>query len=511
MGVEFRYAAAPGSSGTVTASFVNEKPSETTYPDGTVLKRDAGRNYQVQGSLTQQLPGNFRAGAQVRYFTDLAVDALYHYNPYDATNRQSTISANVSGQWAGIQLGAAYQRSEYFYSSTSSAVTGALPRISVSRPEQTLFGLPVYWGFAAESNSIISQIVKGDSVVDNGRTRLNVTPTLRAPLSRLPWLNVTAGATWHTTWWSRSLNTSGVVVDEPISRRYFELQATATGPTFSRVFNTPGSRFAQRWKHVIEPAATINRTTAIAVRGRVLSDYDSTDLAVGGVTRLNYSLTNRLYIKRGEGTAGQVREIFSVTFSQGYYPSPALAAEDQLARNPALLYLPQSSFTPLQVTARLTPADAVSVDFRTEYEPVTNTFRQLSAGGTIRIATYADINAAWSKTRQPKDSPFATSDYYNAESLNAGTTWRDSVNSKGISYRVNYDIRNTAFINQGVTAYYNPQCCGIAIEYFRANLPAIGGVQGRVYDRRFNVMFTLAGIGTFSDFFGALGADPYRR
>ena len=30
-------------------------------------------------------------------------------------------------------------------------------------------------------------------------------------------------------------------------------------------------------------------------------------------------------------------------------------------------------------------------------------------------------------------------------------------------------------------------------------------------DRRFNLSFTLAGIGSFSDFFGAFGGDPYRR
>ena len=86
---------------------------------------------------------------------------------------------------------------------------------------------------------------------------------------------------------------------------------------------------------------------------------------------------------------------------------------------------------------------------------------------------------------------------------------RSTGNVWGGSYRTLYDIQNRGFINQSITAYYNPQCCGVAVEYSRSNLPTYLG--GRPYDRRFNISFTLAGIGSFSDFFGAFGADPYRR
>ena len=509
-GAELRYAAAPGSSGSITATLIQEKASTTTYPDGRSVQRAGGRNYQIDGTLAQQLPGNFRAGAQIRYFSDLVADALYNYNPLDYSSRQSTINGNVSGQIAGLQVGAAYNRVEYFSLNSSSSITGTAPRVTVSRAEQTLGRLPIYWGFSADGTGILFKTIRGDEVIDRGRTRIDVTPTVRVPLSRLPWLNVAASATWHETWWSRSMDpVTREVVDEPLSRRYMEMQATATGPTFSRVFNTPGLRYAQRWKHVIEPTATISRTTAIGVRDRILSDYDTSDFTVGGVTRLNYALTNRLYARRGEGAAGTVREIASLTFTQSYYADAKLAADDQVARNPSLLYLPVSNFTPLAIAARVTPVDQVSLDFRTDYERITNTFRQLSAGATARIGSNVDINGSWSKTRQPKDSPYADSVYYNSHSLNGAFSLRTDRNTYGGTYRLIYDLQNTAFINQSVTAYYNPQCCGFAIEYFRANLP--GFVGGGVYDRRFNVSFTLAGIGTFSDFFGALGADPYRR
>ena len=512
VGAEFRYAAAPGSNGLLTTSLVNERDSVTNFPDGTSIARPAGRSYQINGVLTQQLPGNFRAGAQIRYFTDLAVESLYNYNPYDYTNRQSTINANVSGQAAGLQLGAAYSRVEYFYTGDSSQVTGTSPRITVSRPEQAVPGLPIYWGFNGDASGITSKVITGENEVDRGRFRVDFAPSMRVPLSRLPWLNAAASATLRSTWWSRSVDpATNAIVEEPLSRQYIEMQATATGPTFSRVFNTPGSRFAQRWKHVIEPTMTVARTTSIDVRDRILTDYDTGDFAVGGVTRLNYSLTNRLYVRSGEGQTGTVRELASIVVSQDYYADAQKAAQDQVARNPGLLYLPQSNFGFLRVAARLTPADTLSAEFRTDYEKITNTIRYMNAGVTARINNIADVSGSWSKSRQPKDSPYADSDYYNNQSLNAGVTLRSERNVYGGSYRVHYDIQNTSFINQGITAYYNPQCCGVAVEYFRASLPTIGGVRGRVYDRRFNVSFTLAGIGSFSDFFGALGADPYRR
>jgi hypothetical protein len=59
-------------------------------------------------------------------------------------------------------------------------------------------------------------------------------------------------------------------------------------------------------------------------------------------------------------------------------------------------------------------------------------------------------------------------------------------------------------------AYYNPQCCGIGIEYQTRQVPSFAGFKGRI-DRIFNVSFTLAGIGTFTDFLGAFGVGANRR
>jgi hypothetical protein len=59
---------------------------------------------------------------------------------------------------------------------------------------------------------------------------------------------------------------------------------------------------------------------------------------------------------------------------------------------------------------------------------------------------------------------------------------------------------------QRLSGYYNAQCCGLAFEY--QNYHFGGGIAPIAADRRFFMSFTLAGLGNFSPFNGALGGIP---
>ena len=52
--------------------------------------------------------------------------------------------------------------------------------------------------------------------------------------------------------------------------------------------------------------------------------------------------------------------------------------------------------------------------------------------------------------------------------------------------------------------YYNAQCCGFALEFQQYNLTGISSSPVPA-DSRFNFTITLAGIGSFSNPFGAMG------
>ena len=91
--------------------------------------------------------------------------------------------------------------------------------------------------------------------------------------------------------------------------------------------------------------------------------------------------------------------------------------------------------------------------------------------------------------------------------IQASTTVRSPSNTFGGTYTFNYNLRRDQFLQQRYIVYYNSQCCGIAGEYQNYNYGANVGVIGIPQDRRFNLSFTLAGIGTFSNLFGAFGGQ----
>jgi hypothetical protein len=60
---------------------------------------------------------------------------------------------------------------------------------------------------------------------------------------------------------------------------------------------------------------------------------------------------------------------------------------------------------------------------------------------------------------------------------------------------------------QQITGYYNAQCCGLAFQYQVWNY-GFGSFSPIPADHRFFLSFTLAGLGNFSPFNGALSGVP---
>ena len=85
-------------------------------------------------------------------------------------------------------------------------------------------------------------------------------------------------------------------------------------------------------------------------------------------------------------------------------------------------------------------------------------------------------------------------------------TWSSSISmlqgqARG-AYALTWDIGRSQILNQSIGMTYLAQCCGIQAEFQKFNLTSSAPIGS---DRRFNVSFVLAGLGTFSNFFGAFG------
>ena len=80
-------------------------------------------------------------------------------------------------------------------------------------------------------------------------------------------------------------------------------------------------------------------------------------------------------------------------------------------------------------------------------------------------------------------------------------------NRLGGIYSFNYDVLRSTMLQQRISAFYNAQCCGIAFEYQTYNFGS-GRRSPIPSDHRFFLSFTLAGLGNFSPFNGAMSGVP---
>ena len=504
---EYRYVVAPGSSGFATMNLLNESEITAEEADGTLGPRPGRRSYTLNGSLVQALPGRMQARANANYFNSLESQQLYQQNVYQATTRQRNFDASLTGTWAEYVFSARADRRDYFDTANTLTRTGSLPRVNLSRGERRIGQSPLYFGTTTEYVNIVrSTRAEGEEIENqgpSGLTRFDVNPTLRIPFTRWPFLTINSAVAWRGTYWSESLNTIGEQVESSLWRQYFDFQSRITGPVFTRIFNAPGNGYAEKFKHVIEPTLTVQRTTAIDEFDRIVQ-LEGGDFIVGNVTRFTYGLANRLYAKKTVS-----REIASVSVNQTYYTDQRAAQYDRYYQASYSQDAKPTHFSAVAITSRVSPTDQVHGEFRTEWDPTVHTLKTLAASGTIRTSNWLDVSAGWSMRRLIEELPDYSDPASATHYLNAVANLRTASNRFGGTYSFNYDFRQDFFLQQRILGYYNAQCCGVVLEYQTMNFQGIPGVA-IPQDRRFNISFSLAGIGTFSNFLGALAGQPQR-
>jgi LPS-assembly protein len=509
-GTEYRYIASPQSQGNFRFYRLNENPNTengVTNPDRTA--------YQVGANLTQSLPGGLRGRARIDYFSDITAQQLYNNNLYQQQFSTRSFGGGVSGAWRGLSLSGQYQRTESFFNSDNSFVSGQAPGVTASYSGQRLGGLPLYASINADASRVLWQQRSGSTVADFGLGKFDLTPSIRAPLSTLPFLSLNTTLGYRVTNFTESVDpATGRQIEEPVTRRYADLRAEVVGPVFTRVY-TPNNAFADRMKHVIEPAFTLQRITSIDNLDQIPTTA-SYEYVVGGVTRMTYGLTNRLLVRRGgpprggagaagaaaaAGAAGAPRELLTVGINQSYYSNELASPFDQ-SYGFSSIFRPPSNFSTVALVVRALPADAVGMDFRMEYDPIA-TDRQLvgfGLNGTVR-SRLVDATAGWNRQNYQTGNAFTSNNY-----IQQTTVLRLAGNKVGGTIQFNYDIGRSTLLNQRYVANYNAQCCGVAFEYQSFNYPG-GFIVAQ--DRRINFAFTLAGIGSFSNFFGTFGGSSY--
>lgn len=501
IGSEYRYVTgAPASHGTVRAYFFNQK--QATYTVGTSTNvLPASHSFDVAADVAQTFGAGLRGRARIDYFSDIQSHQLYQANIYDASRAQRLLSGTFSGAWGRYDTSVSVQRSEVFSSKTSSFLYGSSPRVSANIAPTRLFGSDVYAGVTSEFSNQVYQQVNGTTRVDRGLERFDLYPQLRMPISRWPFLTINTSAGLRTTYYTKSLDAKGVEVAEPVTRRYLQARAELVGPVFVKMWDTPESTHVDRRKHVVEPAVAFDYTSHFDSFSRVVV-LDSSDNAAPGNTRVTYGITNRfLNRERGQdGRAGQSREFFTIGVQQSYYTS-ASAAQYDTSYTSLYRGRPLSNVSPVAVTTRAALSTTVDANGRLEYDVQGLGLQTITAGGAVSMPSNGSsgtISYNWRRLL-----PGSPAQAYLMGSANIRALERHV----GGTYTLSYDIGRSLLISQQIVGFYNAQCCGFAVQFQKMQFPQVAGfpVPG---DTRFNFAITLAGLGTFSNFYGAMSGIP---
>lgn len=522
VGGEYRYNYGAPGNGTISAYLLDEHQATYVDSNGVAQTAPGSRSFEIRGSTNEMLPGNLRARANVNYFSSLVTSQTFNMNIYDATRNSRVFGGNLVGAWGTYTMNATVDHSEVFYDPTDSALSGSWPRIAFSRNERPLFGSDLYFTVGTEfahllrDNRTFDQSTNTSLVSDDDQslTRFDFFPQIRYPFKKWGWLTANTTASLRDTYYTRTLSPvdqtgNQTITDQAFNRRMYVLQTDIVGPVFNKIWDTPNSGYAEKFKHSIEPFLTIQKTSNIANPERIIQ-FDGVDAFVGG-TQYTYGVTNRFFAKRtlAPGQPAQAREILDVDVRQTYYTQQDAAAFDRQYQSTLIGGGTPSNFSPIAVNIRAVPTNDINSTVSMEFDSRYHKLRTISASGTYAWSQRLQTTAGWSKKGVIPQLPGfdeMSADQY----INDSTTIRTKDNQYGATYQFNYDIKNSTLTQQRITGFYNSQCCGIAFEYQAYNYGSFIGLAGIpvTSDHRFFLSFTLAGLGNFSPFNGAMSGVP---
>jgi hypothetical protein len=291
-------------------------------------------------------------------------------------------------------------------------------------------------------------------------------------------------------------------VGPPLNRSFFETQLEMRGPVFSRVFDTPGFGYSERFKHTIGPEVSWTYRTRVDAFDSI-PKFDGDDYFLG-TNQIAYSLVQRFWAKR-RGPTGKLvpYEFFSWRLMQTYYVQIADGQGNFDPNYSSSAFGPgfkPEHLSPLMSRMRLKPAPGFSFDFNVEYDVNFQQIRRTSVSGNLNRPRIS-LNGGWSRSVRLAEDPAERT--VGAHSLRGNATFALLPKRLTVEGSADYDLVNDLLWQMRGQIRYSVQCCGFSVEHIRYNWNGRDETQWR-----FNL--ELANIGSMGNFLG-VGADGGRQ
>ncbi len=486
--------------------------------------------YRFAYNQTQEFDNGFRMVADVNrvsdfdYFNDFERDLRLVSSPTILTR----VEFSRSGAWTSLNV--RELRREQLLSNGTSQTQETLPEVEWRGRSRRLGRTPLYLSFESSLASISQSSVQlrtaGDAEsgyetfrfpLESDYFRGDVFPTISAPFSPVPWLDVTPSVSSRYTIWTQHQRSETVdvevgdgsfdvpvtkVVDDRLARSVSSAAVEVVGPKLFRIFERSGDGFSPRYKHVIEPWVSYVYQQAFARSSEILS-YDDVDTSRGATNQLTYGVRTRLFAQRprslpppapgtkeavllpsegsaapreaeeggaGDGAAPEKAEpkapmepveIASIEIRQGRSFGRDLTERDVDGDG----VLERSRFSAIETVGRFNPTRTTSLDLRTSYDILLGKTTSLSLSGNLR--------GDWSRSSFSFVRTAATTA---GGSSSTQVRFSAGVDLLGKKLRIDVDgsldVDERRFPDQRWILEYYTQCCGFLAEWFRRDYAA---------------------------------------
>ena len=435
------------------------------------------------------LPHDFRAVASVNITTNFKFRQAFSDSFRSATIPQEHAVVYVTRNHEGLSTNFAFDRQEVLFPARSVVIRKApsLELLSLGTP---LGNLPIvfYLRAAADGLSRTDSQIETPSIVQ----RFDLHPRVAFRLPSFAGFSLVPSIGFRDTYYSAHLRrdeTQPQVDPQSLNRRYIDLEIDFRTPTLEKEYR---SSWLGTFRHVVEPLILYRRLHGVTRLYETIR-FDEED-AIADTNEVEYGILNRVF--RSRETSPGVRQEFeflSFGLTQKYYFDPTFGGsfrpEEQNIFYP-LDTLTAFSMTGIQrnlasinMVLRLSPQPGISHDFRADYDPKLQRFRD------------ASLSTFWQQKRL-----FVAGTYFKTNALEPGTFSAHQVQGQlgygmpgtgfSASIALSYDIQTSKLLNSHTRASYMWDCCGIALELQQFDL-------GLRTERRFTFSFTLKGIGSF--------------
>jgi LPS-assembly protein len=480
-GHEFRYALPSPSNGTFRTYLFHRKQNGVTAWE-----------HDINWAAVQMLPGKVRLAVRAQESSTIDFQEQFQDDLDLASrrNRFSTVSLNRGIGATQLQLIA--NSYDTFYGLSDDFIRRRqLPTFQVGMSPVKIAKTGIVVSYDARAESL--QVGNQDRVDKYGRYDFN--PRISRPLAA-SFLQLTPEVQWRQTRYAVSdldpeygnQDLSG----PSVTREYGEASIEMRGPNFSKVFNTPGNFYSERYKHVIGPEVTWTYRQAPETFTEV-PIFDGLD-PIPGTNELRYALVQRFYSKRRGAAGGRAEpyEFLNWRISQTYYANAAAAQFDPAYASSSFGGPggEPASFSPVQSRFRFRPTRQLSANFDLEYDVNFHQLKYVSLSWTANYSRVA-LNASWFRGNRITDQVSRRG--VNRDTIRTATRlvlWPNKLAVDGSTY---YDLLNHDLKQWNARARYDVQCCGFLAEFIHSDYNTKQNNQWR-----FSI--ELANIGSIGNF-----------